>query len=311
MRESNSLVINGKKINYKKAKKEKTPIHAIIIGIILTLYSLSMFGVLLYGFANSLKSIDNFMQDMIGLPAGNIFQWEWVNYIKTFDLLKTPIIVNGKPKTIYIETMFLNSILFAGIGSFISIATSWLIAYITSQYKCKASKIIYAGNLVLMLVPIVGALPSAMRLYINLGIYDTWWYLILTNINFIGTNYMIFHAFFSTVSTEVKEAAMIDGAGNWRIMLLIVFPMTSKMFFVLLLQWFIGRWNDYMTMIIWLPSKPTIAYGMYKFSTSTNSQGNWPPMQLTGAIELMIPVLILFLIFRNKIIGGVTIGQLK
>jgi ABC-type glycerol-3-phosphate transport system permease component len=83
------------------------------------------------------------------------------------------------------------------------------------------------------------------------------------------------------------------------------------MFAILFVTSFIGHWNDYMTMIVWLPSKPSLAYGMYRFQYLTGKDLTWPPIQVAGCVILMLPVLALFIALKDKILGGVTIGTLK
>jgi ABC-type glycerol-3-phosphate transport system permease component len=80
---------------------------------------------------------------------------------------------------------------------------------------------------------------------------------------------------------------------------------------ILFVTAFITNWNDYMTMVIWLPSYPSLAYGMYKFSTNSSTGASWPPIQISGCMILMIPILAIFIALKDKIIGNITIGTLK
>lgn len=301
-----------KLITKKKKKTFKGRTVAIsVLFAFLAIYSLALLSMYFWGFFTSLKSIPQFRSNVYGLPKGLPWKWEWANYGWAYKNMSVTIYSDGVRQDVGLIGMATNSIIYAFIGPLISISTTWLIAYLTSTYKKPLSKIIYQANIIIIMIPIIGSLPSALRLYSGLGLYDTWGYVVISSISFVGSNFLIFHAFFKTIANELKEAASIDGAGNFGIMMQIVFPLTIKMFGILYIMSFISRWNDYMTMLIWLPSKPTLAYGLYRLGTSTDTTGSWPPRQFAGCMILMLPILTIFLIFRNKIIGQVTMGALK
>lgn len=284
---------------------------SVLLCAFLLFYTCTLLIMYFWGFFTSLKTTDQFMQDMIWLPPGAPWNWAWGNYERALELFSTTFLNNGRLVTVTFTDMLGNSLIYSFIGPLISVTVTWLMAYITATYPGRASKFIYSVNMVVMLVPIVGSLPSALQIYTRLRLYDTWGYVIVSSISFVGANYLIFYAYFRTIAGELREAAMIDGAGNFTVMTRIVFPLTLNMYGILFLTAFIARWNDYMTMVIWLPSKPNLAYGMYRFSTNTATGGSWPPVQIAGCMILMIPILIIFLIFKDKVIGRVTIGALK
>ena len=105
---------------------------------------------------------------------------------------------------------------------------------------------------------------------------------------------------------------MIEGAGHFRIMTTIMFPLTATIFGVLFLQKFIELWNNYMTPVTYLPSYPTLSYAAYQFQFAADSpEVAVTPVQLAGLLSLALPVFVLFLIFRNKLMGSLTMGGLK
>ena len=72
----------------------------------------------------------------------------------------------------------------------------------------------------------------------------------------------------------------------------------------------IGFWNSYDFNILYLPSMPVLSYGLFKYQSSP-ATGITIPMQLAGAILTSIPSIVLFTIFRKKIMGNITFGGLK
>ena len=163
-----------------------------------------------------------------------------------------------------------------------------------------------------MVIPIMGSLATSLRIYRDiLGLYDTWWYVIVTSIGISGGSVMVFYAFFLGVGDVYAEAAKIDGANNLVIMFKIMFPLTKQMFLIYFIQGIIPRWNDYMTCVIWLPSIPTIAYAIYKFKDASSNAANWPPLQITACVMMMIPLLTVFLFSKKYIMDNIRIGGVK
>jgi ABC-type glycerol-3-phosphate transport system permease component len=172
-------------------------------------------------------------------------------------------------------------------------------------------KWIHSFVIIAMILPIVGSGPSGIQMIKSLGLYDSIFGFYFVKFSFMGLYFLLFHATFKNLSWGYAEAAIIDGASEWTVMVKIMFPLVSSTFGVIMLLFFIGYWNDYMTPLLYLPSYPTIAVGLYKFYSAPGQQTGLIPMQLTGCMLVMIPILIIFIIFRNKIMSNVAIGGLK
>ena len=88
-------------------------------------------------------------------------------------------------------------------------------------------------------------------------------------------------------------------------------PIAKSTFFAVWLIHFISYWNDYQAPLLYLPSKPTISYGLYRLSNSTDNGLNYVPMRMIGVVMLVVPVLTLYLIFKNKILKSIALGGSK
>ena len=80
--------------------------------------------------------------------------------------------------------------------------------------------------------------------------------------------------------------------------------------FVLMLMNFIGGWNDYTAPTLYLPSYPTLASGMYQVANTLQRTGR-VPIYFAGLVMSVIPILLLFCVFGNKMMTSVSIGGLK
>jgi ABC-type glycerol-3-phosphate transport system permease component len=296
----------------KKSKKifRVSNILFIILFVVLTLYTVSLVIPFLWGIMTSLKTQTEFELDPFGLPS----VWHFENYIDALNLFCVRIETNSSgmaSQYVYIETMVLNSVLYCFGSAFFSTLAPCLVAYITAKYPYRVMKWINSFVVIAMILPIIGSGPSEMQMVKNLGLYDSFIGFYFMRFSFLGLYYLLFNAAFKNLSWGYAEAAIIDGASDFTIMVKIMLPLVSSTFGVIMLLYFISYWNDYMTPVLYLPSYPTVAVGLYKFYTAPGQQTGLIPMQLTGCMLVMIPILIVFIIFRNKIMGNVAIGGLK
>ena len=165
--------------------------------------------------------------------------------------------------------------------------------------------------IVTMSLPIIGALPSEIMVAKMLRLYDTFWGQWIMKAHFLGLPYLIFYNTFKGMSQELSEAAKIDGASNLTIYLKILFPLAGSTFLTFFIMSLIGFWNDYSVPLYFMPSKPTVALALLDFSNTTELGLNTIPMRMTGAVLVLIPILIVFLIFNKRLMGNATIGGIK
>ena len=143
------------------------------------------------------------------------------------------------------------------------------------------------------------------------NLYDTWLGNYLMKFTFLGLYFLIFHGTFAGISPEYSEAATIDGASEIQILVRIMIPLVATTFYTVFLIQFIGYWNDYNTALMYMPTHPTLAYGVYYMSVSNMNGLSSAPMRMTASSILALPLLIVFIAFRDKIMGNVTMGGVK
>ena len=72
----------------------------------------------------------------------------------------------------------------------------------------------------------------------------------------------------------------------------------------------IANWNEYQTMILYLPSFPTLASGLFEYKENAVRMANFP-VYFAGLILSVVPTLVLFCAFSNRIMTSISIGGLK
>ncbi len=71
---------------------------------------------------------------------------------------------------------------------------------------------------------------------------------------------------------------------------------------------FISFWNDYYTPMVFLPENPTMSYGLFLFQTDNKAS---VPVQLSACLLACLPILAVFVAFKDKIMSNVTMGGIK
>lgn len=270
----------------------------IVVFILFVLYALSLIVPFIWLFMSALKKPFEFIRsDAFDFPE----QAQFKNFITAFTELKY--------KKIGFFGMVFNSIWMTVFSNLIYLTCSSMTAYCISKYNFKGRNFLYALTVFIMVFPISGSLAADVKLRIDLNIFDSPLQLVVCAGGF-GSAFLILYAFFQGVSWHYAEAAMIDGASHDCIFWQIMMPQVMPAFLTLFITSFIGGWNDYMTSILYYPSYPTLATGLYLYESNMESQSNYP-VYFAGLFISMIPIMILFVVFQDTIMTSVSIGGLK
>lgn len=301
-----------------KKRNKNLPIK-ILLCTVLILYAVILLTMLVWGLLTAVKTDDELLFNLnyIGLPEDwmtgrKLMPWQWAfnNFSRATQFFAMTI-DNGE--TITFGVQVLNTILYSVGCAFLASLCPCIMAYMTSKFNYKFNAVIDATVIVTMILPIVGASVSMIDLMYKLKIYDTFFGLFCQKFNFVNMYYLVYSAVFKGVSKEYYEAAHIDGASEFNVFIRIAMPLVINSFGLVMLLFFIQFWNDFNTIMVYAPSHPTIIYSLYKIVALPvgNTDKGELPIQLASCIILVVPVIILFIIFRNKLMGNLTIGGVK
>lgn len=298
-----------KSATYKKPRRKfNFSTFTIVVFVVLFVYALSLLLLFSWGFLSSLKDqLNDFKYNKLGLPQ----KWMWDHYTTALYGLKISVTTESGARVFFVDEMFINSLIYAIGASLIQTTVTLVMAYLVAKYDNWFSKIIYGIVIVTMILPIVGSLPSEINVAKKLGFFDSFLGIFIMRSSFLGIYFLVFHSMFRNISKDYDEAARIDGASNLRIMLEINFPLVRNTVITILLLSFIGYWNDFSIPMIYLPTHPTLASGLYWFNQSTSAALSNTPMRLAGCMVVVIPILIIFIVFNNRVMGNITTGGIK
>lgn len=139
---------------------------------------------------------------------------------------------------------------------------------------------------------------------------DTFMALIVPGVSSAFSVYLL-RQFFLQIPLELEEAARIDGAGDLRIYWKIALPLSRAALATAGAFTFIGVWTDFFNPLIFTNTTEmrTLEVGLSIFKNSYGGT-NWP-LQMTAAVIVMLPLLMVFLFTQRYFVKGITLGSIK
>ncbi len=290
----------------KKTKmSRKMDAFEIVLYVIVTIYCLSMIYVLLFGLINSLKDATDYeWNNPFGLPSKE-FGWHFDNYAKVLTEFKVFTLGGNE---VYLMQMFFNSLFYAVFMSLFCMATQIITAYAIAKYDFRFKSVLYGVAVVVMLLPIIGSLASEVQMAEAFNFRNNLIGVCIMKCKYPGLYFLVFYATFKGLSWTYAEAAQIDGAGHFKIFIEIMLPLIRSTVFAVFILLFIEYWNDYYTPMVFLPESPTMSYGLFLFQTDNKAS---TPVQLASCLMACLPILVVFVAFKDKIMSNVTMSGIK
>ena len=169
-----------------------------------------------------------------------------------------------------------------------------------------------------------GTVPTYLLIQ-NLGLYDSWWSLILPNA-VSAYNIFIYRSFYQGISPEIREAARIDGASEFQILTKIYVPLSKALYATFGLFSVVGVWNSYYEALLYIkdPAKQPIQMLLRKivFTSGTANMSNAQQMISNGnlnslnvqyacVIATIGPILLVYPFIQKYFAQGVQVGAVK
>lgn len=267
----------------------------LLVHLLLAIFVVLSIGPILVVIINSMKTTPAIFTGPFALPTAETFNLDGYGRV----LGRGNFLAN-----------YLNSTIVTVATIVLTIVTSTLAAYGLVEYRLKIASWL-AGLFVLgIMLPIrLGTIPI-LEIMIAIKLMDTLWALILVYTAMsipIATTLMV--AYFRTVPGALKEAARVDGAGEFRTFL-IALPLVRPGLAAVATVTMLPVWNDLWFPLILAPSKPnqTVTLGVQQF---VGQFLNDYPALLAALTLGAVPLIVLFVIFSRQFIAGLSQGYGK
>lgn len=188
-----------------------------------------------------------------------------------------------------------NSLFLSLIVSVLTTMSSALVGFAFARLRAPGRKFLFTIILATMMVPAIATLIPTYILFARMGLINTYWPWVLWGL--AGTPYIIFlfRQFYSSVPLQLEDAAIIDGAGWFRIFFQIFLPLSRPMILTSLILTFTWTWGDYLAPALLLNySNTTLAVATAVGYLDPRGSGILT-LQSAGALIYLLPVVALFL----------------
>ena len=245
------------------------------------------------------------------LPAD--FSWGAFKRVFGMQTAEEAIAEGGSGANINFWLYLRNSVVFSTLTTAGQVFFSAMAAYAFARLRWAGRDKVFALFLATMMVPpIFTALPNFLLIK-NLGLLNSFAGLALPFLFMTPFAIFFLRQFFLSMSREVEEAAMLDGAKHFRIFFQIVLPNAAAPLATLALLTFIGQWNEYFWPLLVGQEENvrvlTVGLSVFK-SQSPQGAPDWAGL-MAATIIAALPVLLLFIAFGKKVVNSIGFSGIK
>lgn len=214
----------------------------------------------------------------------------------------------GDPEKI---RFFINSYVVALSVTALTLLVAILAAYGFSRYEFPLKRSVNAVIISVQAVPPITLVIPYFGLVVALGLYNTYPGLILTHIVFtLPYAIIMMTAYFNTLPRELDESVKVDGASSWTALWRVLVPISVPGMIAVGVYTFMISWNEYLFALTLTRTDDmrTVPIGIQLLMGQHSYEWN---QMMAMSILGSIPVLVLFLLFQRRFIGGLTSGAVK
>jgi len=208
--------------------------------------------------------------------------------------------------------VFANTMIVCLVNTFLNLFLNALAGYAFARIKFKGREILFKILIASMMVP--GAIMTIPNLIISrtLIIDDTLFVLILPFVMSIYNVFLMRQQFLG-LNKEIEEAAIMDGAGHFRIFFTIALPLVSPMLVVLGITTFMWNYNNFMWALVATQSADvfTLARSLGSLISAGQNNPSMYPQMLAGSVIVSAPLIVIFFALQKYILQGINIGGVK
>jgi raffinose/stachyose/melibiose transport system permease protein len=276
-----------------KLRKPGTPVVVGLIFVFLLLYFIAIAYPLFWMVVNSFKNTADIFNDSWGLPK----EWLFSNYVTAWQ--------QG------VSSYFFNSIIITVGTCLLTVLISALCAFGLTRFQIKGGKFLLlfvsAG---LMFSPQSSLIPL-YELIQQMGIFDTYWALILTFTAYrIPLTVLLIRSFFLSIPKELEESAYLDGATSLEVFGRIFLPMSKPILFTGVILTAYYAWNEFLFSLIFIQTEEVkpITSGLLVFKDALNT--NWGVL-MAGLVISALPLIVVFMLMQKYFVRGLAEGSVK
>ena len=288
-----------KHTDYAKIEKQariRSRVRSTVVHILLSLWAVIVLFPFYWMVLTSLKSYSAYNSEYI--PKFFTLSPTLQNYIDAFT-------------SVPLGRYFTNTLVFTLITTLLMLAVITLAAFAFARLEFKGKRLAFTLLLSLMMIPNELVIITNFVTITDLGLRNTFTGLILPSVTSVFYIYLLKENF-AQIPDELYYAAKVDGTSDFKYLTKVMIPICSPTMITIVILKVIECWNSY----VW-PRLITddenyflVSNGIQAIRESGFGRENIPAM-MAAVVVISVPLIALFLIFRNKIMDGVSRGGTK
>jgi glucose/mannose transport system permease protein len=277
--------------------------HRFVLYTLLLAFALVFLAPLYVMLVTSLKDMDEIrMGNLLSVPSAlNVDAWG-----KAWSTACTGADCGG------LRPFFMNSVYMAVPAVLISTLLGAVNGSVFSKWRFRGSEFMFALMLFGVFMPMQVVLLPMSQVLGWVGLSSSVWGLVLVHvIAGLASTTLFFRNYYIGLPDELIKAAMLDGAGFWRIFWRIVLPLSTPIVVVVLIWQFTAIWNDFLYGVVFsgADSKP-ITVGLNNLTNTTSSVKEYN-VDMAAALIAALPTLIVYAVAGKYFVRGLTAGAVK
>ncbi|HSL00871.1 MAG TPA: carbohydrate ABC transporter permease [Rubrobacteraceae bacterium] len=209
------------------------------------------------------------------------------------------------------QKALINSTIIAGVTTVICLFFGSIAAYSIARLRFSFKSLVMTLILAISFFPAVAIIAPLFIQYSQVGLIDTYWAAIITDVVFaLPLTIWILVAFFKELPKDLEEAARVDGATTIQAFQKVIVPLAAPGVFTTAILTFIFAWNEFLfanTFLFTADTQPVTVVIPQFATVYTVNYG----AQAAAAVVVTVPLVIMVLIFQRRIVSGLTAGAVK
>lgn len=213
--------------------------------------------------------------------------------------------------TVPLVGYLLNTLIFALATTAIMVVVSTLAAYAFARLEFRGKNLVFTLFLALMMIPSELVVITNFVTITNMDLRNTFPGLILPSVTSVFYIYLLKENF-EQVPDELYRAAKVDGTSDLKYLWKVMIPICRPTIVTIIILKIIECWNSYVwpRLVTDDPSYYLVSNGIQEIRENGFGRENIPAM-MAAVVVISVPLIVLFLVFRKKIMAGVSQGGIK
>ena len=201
---------------------------------------------------------------------------------------------------------YLNSFVTAGAITLLVVAMSAACGYAISQLRFPLRRLLFGLILASFMVPLQALIVTHFILMNDFGLINSWGGIILPQL-IVPVVVIVYKQFFDSIPKEYREAALVDGASEFRLFTRVFLPMNWGITTALAIITFIGAWNAFLWPFLVASTEQamTVTVGIVQVHDAFGVQY---ARNLAGAVMAALPVALAYLIFQRRVTEAIALS---